>query len=145
MDDLFFDHPVAQPDDPVRHFTDDAVVRDERAGAPLRRRDLAQEREHPDAGAEIQVARRLVAQEQGRVLGERAGNGDALLLAARQPAGKMIGAFRQANLVEQFCGPRGDALGVPLDQFQGELDILGGREGRNEIEELKTNPTRSRR
>ena len=88
----------------------------------------------------VQVARRLVAQEQRRVLCQRAGNGDPLLFPARQPAGKMIRAFRQAHLVEQLYGPRGDALGVALDQLQGELDILGGRERRNEVEELEDEP-----
>ena len=59
---------------------------------------------------------RLVGEDQRGIEAERAGDRDALLLAARQVSGMMVRALGQPDLVEQLgrtgsCLLRGDAGG----------------------------------
>ena len=55
---------------------------------------------------------RLVGQDGDRLLGQRAGDGDALLLAARQRVGALMGLVRQVD---------------PLQRAQGDLAISARR------------------
>ena len=52
-------------------------------------------------GARVEVAGRLVGQEDGRVGDERAGDGDALLLAAGELRGVVAFAAGQADVVQR--------------------------------------------
>ena len=54
----------------------------------------------------VEVAGRLVGEDDLRARAERAGDGDALLLAARQLRREMIGAMRQADLGQQAARRR---------------------------------------
>jgi hypothetical protein len=56
---------------------------------PASRVSSSSRRQHRVAGVLVEVARRLVGQDQQRVVRQRAGNGDALLLAAAQLVGKV--------------------------------------------------------
>ena len=58
--------------------------------------------EHARAGVGVEVAGRLVAQQQRRALGERAGDRHALRLAARQLAGKRVELGREPDEREQL-------------------------------------------
>ena len=68
--------------------------------------DQAEELGENDVGGVlVEVAGRLVGKDEGRPVGKRAGDGDALLLAARQlarPVGQPLG---QAEKAEQGFGP----------------------------------------
>ena len=57
------------------------------------------------AGGLVQLAGRLVGQQQPRAVGERARDRDALHLAARELRRPMIGARGQADVVEQLARP----------------------------------------
>ena len=57
--------------------------------------------EHALAGRVVEVAGRLVAEQDLGVVGERAGDRDALLLAAREPRRPVSGARREADLLEK--------------------------------------------
>ena len=50
----------------------------------------------------IEIARRLVGQNQQRLVGQRARDGDALHFAARQLIGPVPGALGQTDELEQF-------------------------------------------
>ena len=59
---------------------------------------LGQEVEDLGGGFGVEVAGRLVGDEDGRVVGQRAGDGDALLLAAGKLAGQTFGVIGQSDL-----------------------------------------------
>ena len=52
----------------------------------------------------VEVRGGLVGEDQRGVEAERTGDGDALLLPARQVAGMVVRALRQADLLEQLDG-----------------------------------------
>ena len=69
--------------DPVRDVTDDAeVVRDEEVRDPLLRLELDEQIEDRRLHGDVEGRRRLVADDELRIAGERARDGDALLEAA---------------------------------------------------------------
>ena len=53
--------------------------------------------QHQDAGVHVEGAGRLVAQQHGRLLGHRAGDRHALLLAAGQLRGKVVLPLAQVD------------------------------------------------
>jgi hypothetical protein len=53
---------------------------------------VAQEREHPAGGVGVKVAGGLIGEHEGRLVDQRAGTRDALLL----PAGQLTGPMRQS-------------------------------------------------
>ena len=64
------------------------------------------------AGVAVQVAGRLVGQDQARPVDQRAGNGHALLLAAGNVVGQRFGVAAQADLVEHLAGARRGAASL---------------------------------
>ena len=59
--------------------------------------------EDTTGGGLVQIAGGFVGQEQPRVVDQRTGQGDALLLAAGELAGPMVAAIVQAHLPEPVC------------------------------------------
>ena len=92
-----------------------------------------------DAGAAVEIAGRLVGEQQGGLVGERAGDGDALLLAAGKLVRLVVGAVGQADRVQRLQGPlalarSGQALaGVEHRQF----DILQRGGAGQQVEALE--------
>jgi len=85
----------------------------------------------------VQVPRRLVGQQQAGAVDDRTGDGDALLLAARQFRRTRIGPAREAHPAQHFgdIGPH-LALGASGEpQRQG--DIVEGRQMRQQPEILE--------
>ena len=79
------------------------IVRHQDDGDPLRVELL----EHPqdfDAGVGIEVARRLVGQDQRGPIHHRSGDGDSLLLPARHLRRFVFHPFGQAHAFEQALG-----------------------------------------
>ena len=72
-----------------------------------------------DGGPAVEVAGRLVGEEDRGVVDERAGDGDALLLAAGELVGIMVGAVRQADDFE--------AVQRPLAHFAATSGAAGRR------------------
>ena len=58
------------------------------------------------AGLAVEVARRLVGEEEARRVAERARDGDALLLAARELVGKWCAPVAEPDAGEQLAGAR---------------------------------------
>src|SRR5512140_1125626 len=79
---LALDPPVAERDDAVGDLGDGRVVGDHRGRRAELSVHLLEDLQDEDAGAEVEGAGRLVAQEHGGPLRHRARDGDALLLAA---------------------------------------------------------------
>ncbi len=89
--------------------------------------DGAQLGPHVLAQLQIQRRQRLIEQHDLGLDGERAGDGDALLLPARELADGLVGRARQVDQAEQFLGP-GPArrLGDAAD-LETEGDVLPDR------------------
>src|SRR5262249_42122946 len=73
------DQPVAQVDDALGVAGHLRFVRDQDDRQPLLAVELLEHVEDLDAGARVEVAGRLVGEEEGGVVDEGAGDGDALL------------------------------------------------------------------
>ena len=80
--------------------------------APLQ---AEQQVDHLLAGLAVEIAGRLVGEDDLRARAQRAGDGDALLLAAGELRREMIGAMRQADLGQQARGPSSKASALPAN------------------------------
>ena len=70
---------------------------------------------HVFAQAGVEIAQRLVHEQQARVDGDGARQGDALLLPAAQQSRRAVGLFFQLDQTQRFFDPLGDfALGDAL-------------------------------
>ncbi|WP_435810422.1 hypothetical protein [Streptosporangium canum] len=94
------EHPVAHRDQPVRGGRDPFVVRDDHEGLP-RGTQVLEDPQHIERGRGVEVAGRLVGQDDQRVVGQRAGDGDPLTLPARQLRGQMPGAVGEPDPFQQ--------------------------------------------
>ena len=92
------DPTVAHLDRAVRAAADALVVRDDDQREPVGVQ-LAQELHDLIGGLRVERARGLVGPHDARPTGERAGDGDALLLAARQLGRAVLQAARRARRV----------------------------------------------
>ena len=71
--------------------------------------ELGEEREHLAGRVRVEVARRLVGDQEPRAIGERGAERDALLLSARELRRPGVGAVEQPDALEQLTG-----AGAPL-------------------------------
>src|SRR4051794_14533317 len=103
-----------------------------RAAVALQREEQVDDRV---AGLVVEVAGRLVGNENRRVRRDRPSNGDALLLAARKLRRIMVQPLAQAHSRKLALGSRKGVLGVGKLERQG--DVLERRHGRHEMEGLE--------
>jgi len=83
--------------------------------------ELEEEVDNPVTAGGVEVAGGFISEEERRVVAQGAGDGDALLFAAREFRGPMMQARAEADLVEQMRALGGIAMaGEP----RGELDVL---------------------
>ena len=81
-----------------------AVVGHHQDGLALRHQRLEQA-EDRFGGFGVEVAGRLIGREDRRIVGQRAGDGDALLLSARERRGQLVGLIGHADLLQQVQRP----------------------------------------
>ena len=106
---------------------------DRRAGVV----DLVQEIHDLLRGRRVEVAGRLVGEDQARRDGERPGDGDALLLAARQLRGQMVQARRQPHAADVLLDPP-LALGRREAAIaQRDVDVVEDVEVGDQVEALE--------
>ena len=90
--------------------------------APKRRQELR------GRGA-VKLTGRLVGEQDRRLVGERDGHGDALLLAARELAGMAVPAgSRHADEIHQQGRALAALAGIDAVEEHRQLDVLGRRE-----------------
>src|SRR5450756_1811254 len=133
------DHPVAERDDAGAVFGDVALVCDEEHGNPA---FLVQRLEHVhdlDGGPGVEVAGRLIGEEDRRVVDQGARDSDALLLAARQLVGEVVSALLESHQLERLHGPpfpiRPLRRGAVIEK--GQFDVLERRCSGEEVEPLE--------
>ena len=112
------------------------VVGDDRQGQRLPREALEQ-LEHALGVLRVQVARRLVAQQQARMAHERTGDGGALLLAAREAGGQELGPIGHADAVQRGHGPVSPALAGGAHVQLGQHHVLDDRAVGEQVEGLE--------
>ncbi len=75
----------------------------------------------------VEIGQRLVQQDDGRVVDERAGERDALLLAAGELVRKALGEVPERQLLERRLHARRDVARRDLAKFQAVRDVVGHR------------------
>ena len=91
-------------------------------------------------GMAVQIAGRLVRQQESRVADDRARDGDALLLSAGKLLGQVVDAFFQTDQLKRGHDVVAPLLRVELRQKQRQFHVLKRGKHRNQVEGLKDVP-----
>jgi hypothetical protein len=121
-------------EDPVGHVPDCRVVGDEEHGLARLPVEAPQQPQDHATGLEIELAGGLITQQDRRILHQCPGDRHPLLLASRQLGWEVIGPFGETDLCQDEARPFG---GVAAGELGDQLDVLGGGEGRDQVEELE--------
>ena len=90
--------------------------------------EVREEIDDAGAGGEVEVAGGLVGEEDGGVVGEGAGDGDALAFAAGELDGAVLEALAETDGAEEFFGPAAALLAADAGESECDLDVLAGGE-----------------
>ena len=115
------------------------IVRDHADGGAVHVQ-LAQQFHHRFAAFRIEVAGRLVREQNDRLAGDRARDSDALLLAARELRRQMLRAMRHADALEGFGHALPPFLGQHAAVGERQLHVLEHRQIADQVEALKDEP-----
>ena len=118
------DARVAQGDGARAAFGDAGIVRDDQDGGAQALVEIADEVEDFGAGVGVEVAGRLIGQQDGRMKGQRARDGDALPLAAGKFVGQVIEAVAELHEVQQLARAAVDLRRGQSFQVQGQGDVF---------------------
>ena len=134
------DQSILEVDCPRSISSDVALVRNQDDRDSPLRAEAREDLHHLVARGRIEIAGRLVGEQQRRLRHQRAGDRHPLLLSAGQLVGMMFGAIGEAHGLERRHGALAafrrldDALaGVE----QRQLDVLDRRRARQQVEALK--------
>ncbi len=119
-------------DDTIRHPGQGAVVRDDEYGLARLPAGVLQQLQHRLAGLVVQRTGRLVAEDHLGVLCQCAGDGNALLLAARKLGREVIHAVGKPQFCQHFLRRK-----APAADFRRQLHILPRRQVLHQIIELE--------
>ena len=129
--------PLAELDHAPAHAVDHGrVVRGDDDRRP-RAVDAVEQLHDPDRGLGIEVARRLVGQQQRRMVDERARHGDALLLAAGELVGEVVQLRRQAGEAQDVGHLGPDLLARAAGDLQRVGDVVVHRAVGQQLEVLE--------
>ena len=91
--------------------------------------------QHAGAGLRVEVAGRLVGEDDGRFGDQGAGDGDPLLLAAGELRGPVGAAVLEADGADQLLDPL--LVGLAAGDRERQHQVLLGAEDRQQVEELE--------
>ncbi|GAB3943194.1 hypothetical protein GCM10027614_31490 [Micromonospora vulcania] len=123
---------AVRADPAARLQYDDPVDQRQRLGDPVLDQDQrgvgVQRAGHrlPDQGGPggVEVGGRLVQEQQAGAQGQRAGQGESLLLAAGERGGGPVPVVREADPVQRLVHPRPDLAGRYSPVLQPERDVV---------------------
>src|SRR5579875_600560 len=127
---------VSDMNDAVGMSGDVCLMRDQHDGIAFRVQTL-KERHDLLTCMGIEGAGGLVSQENRRVIDERAGDGDALALAAGEFVWLVQHTLFEVHCAQSAASPLQPLLGRDPGVDQGKLDVVEGGRARQEIERLK--------
>ena len=136
---VLFDLAVADVDDAVSVHGDIVLVRDQYDGVALLVQALEQRHDFV-AGRGIEVAGRLVRQQDRRIVHQRAGDGDALPLTAGKLVRLVMHALLQIDLPMAPLRRLEALVGRHAAIDQRQLDIVQRRGPRQQVERLEDEP-----
>ena len=116
------------------------VVRDDENRRSERDVQIAHQPQNVGPGLRVEIARRLVGEQNGRIHRQGARNRDALSLASRKLVGQMVHSRRQLHQIEQLARAIVDFLPRPAAQVQRQRHVFDARQARQQVEELKDEP-----
>ena len=132
--------PLRELDHAPAHAVDHGrVVRGDDHGRP-REVDAVQQLHDPDRGLGIEVAGRLVGQQQRRVVDERARDRHALLLAAGELVGEVVQLGRQAGQAQDVRHLGADLLARAAGDLQRIGDVVVHGPVGQQLEVLEDHP-----
>ena len=127
------DAALAQLDHAPAHLVDHHVVVGGDDHGRARAVDAVDQLHDPDRGLGIEVARRLVGQQQRRVVHERPRDRDALLLAAGQLGRQVVELGRQADHAQDVRHLAADLLAALADHLKRVGDVVVDRAVRQQL------------
>ena len=117
------------------------VRRDDHGGA--RGGEAAEQLDHRPRGVGVEIARGFVGGDDRRIVGERARNRDALLLAAGERRRQLVRAVGQTDVREQLERALAALAHRPGSQeIHRQRHVLGDGQRRQQLEELEHDPHR---
>jgi hypothetical protein len=132
--------------DPLGPAGDGGVVGDQDQGQAAFPPQVFQQDDDVVAGVLIQVASRLVGQQHPGLLDQSPGDRGPLLLLLLLPAGQLggqvAGPVGQADLVQRGGYPAAARGVADAERDQRGLDVLGCRQGEDQVEGLQDEPDR---
>src|SRR5690606_2396610 len=129
------DRAVRETDRAARAAGEGRIVRDQHERRAALAVQLLEQMDDRLARAGVEIAGRLVGEQDARLVDERAGERDPLLLAARKLRGIVIEPVAEADPAEQLRGPPADVR--VASQLERYLHVLAGRQRRNQLERLE--------
>ena len=102
--------------------------------------EAAQEPADLSSVSGVEVGGGFVGEQDGRVVGEGAGDGDALLFPARELVGSEPESVAEPDAAEKVGGSVAGGAADGAGEVAGELDVLAGAERREEVEVLEDEP-----
>src|SRR5271165_2363115 len=125
--ELAYHDPVGQEDDPVRVRGPPRVVSDHDDRLAQLGHRLSEKREQFRGGIGVQIARGLVGEDEVRLVDQRPGARDTLLLTARQLTGTVRQPVADTQLSHQVIEPLPVDLGARQGGRQGDVLSRGQR------------------
>src|SRR3990170_4846636 len=120
--------PVLQPQHPVGDVLQACVVAHDDDAPALLARDAPQQPGDLVPDLRVQVRRRLVGEDDRRVVRESPCDGDALLLAARQLLGEEGEPLAESEVAEEALGALAREPAGNAGEVQRQLHVLAGRQ-----------------
>ena len=135
---IFLDPALIDEDDSVGHLAGKAHLVGDHQHGDAGVGQLLHQLQHLADHLRVEGGGGLVEQDDIRVHGQSAGNGNALLLAAGKALGEHIGFIGQADTGQQLLGTLGSLLlALELEQLRGQAEVLLDGQVGEEVEVLE--------
>ena len=121
---LLADATVSNVDDPIRDLRRGGIVTDENRRRAVLRRERREKRQNLACRLLVEIAGRLVGDEEPGPMRDRRAQRDSLLLSARELARQRVGTIGQANSLEELACARRRRGGGNTGQAERERDQL---------------------
>ena len=134
---LVFDFPIAHANAARGGVGNIVFVRDDDERHSPLTLDVGEDFHGAGGVNAIEIACRLIGQQDLRLIGQSPGDGNALSFPGRELAGVLIGAVVHAQFLKQLMSALGPVDSTAFDSQHGHLNILDGAQSRHQVEGLE--------